>query len=201
METSERSLIEETPEGKRTNMQRDSRRPARIARFMLQSSGGLASDLFRHSEEGRISRLRTVPSGMGVPPMFRRGMGVPPMSGSRTKTPGQPAALLRFAFGQSWRRLPSLLPGGRERQPFDSAQGHPEPACGVADPELVESVERELVEAVGRASGSDRPGICDHLSYLWLKWLGFEPLNTQTTRKKQTYFAPSPLLHFSRRPR
>ena len=44
-ETSERSLIEETPEGKRTNTQRNPRRPARIAGLTLQTAGRLASDL------------------------------------------------------------------------------------------------------------------------------------------------------------
>jgi hypothetical protein len=48
METSERSLIEETPEGKRTNMQRNSRRPARIAELTLQTFDWLASDLSQH---------------------------------------------------------------------------------------------------------------------------------------------------------
>ena len=40
----------------------------------------------------------------------------------------------------------------RSPDPFDSAQGHPEPACGVADPELVE---REPVEPVERMSVSN----------------------------------------------
>jgi len=62
-----------------------------------------------------------------------------------------------YCFGReenvAWKKLrapaPRLCSGP---DPFDSAQGHPEPACGVADPELVE---REPVEPVERMSLSN----------------------------------------------
>ena len=94
--------------------------------------------------------------------LLRCGMGILPMSGDSSESRAgcpchfrqEPRRTRSSALQQTiriWRAVRSLGLA-RDPDPFDSAQGHPEPACGVADPELVE---RELVEPVERMSLSN----------------------------------------------